>query len=156
MPALPSLNNYKPQETGNKLQPGEYDLVLENLLQKTTYAAGEAVIAEFLVEKTYSGPHEPGEKASYVQSTQKVQMAGPALTSFMIALLGCDYKSPEGKAKADKEIIPNMDELFKAGFNGAFKGRKVHDVVMARTSKPSAGSPSGNPYTVHAWSPAKT
>jgi hypothetical protein len=137
---LPKLDGYTPNESGNKIKAGEYDLAIKRILHKDAYGVGDSIIIEFEVLKTYAGPHEPGQTVSSFNALNKKEITGKNLAGIMVAALGLDWNNPAQKNQAEKEVLPQLTALYQAACEGnsSIMGalKPVRCVAQDRTSKP--------------------
>ena len=138
---LDGLNDAKVFEQGQFLSPdAHYELQVDKILAKKTRKSGTCFIVEATVLKSTSEKDPVGSKRTWLQKLDPVDVAFPAIKSFMYALLGYNFQGVD-KEFCVKNIDPQLTKEDGTGLTDQalsdkqpFKGRKVGvDTVQVKT-----------------------
>lgn len=160
IPSFAGLNNAPVFERGNPLKPGTFDLKIERVIAKRTFAKGDALIVEFTILNANGHPeHRAGDKVGWFQGLTNSSVALPSIKAFLVAALGYNYKLQ--KAEVEEKVAPNLEGILAEAINNkGLDGKTIHVTTFQRPTKKQVGTdPQGQPvfgvFTVHEWEPSK-
>ena len=161
-PLTPNVRNAGVDAAGKPVQEkyaANYELEVSRCIALTSRNKKNLFIAECLVTASDNPAHPVGCKRSWVQDIDID--AGPgALKAFVVACLGIDHRSAEGK-EAIKELEDKFeaimtealeDESEPACKNG-FKGACVKVEVKEIDTKPKTKGGEAGKFNLHTFSP---
>lgn len=155
------LRDAKVFEKGTKMEPRPETLALGQCKMTDTYfyklkvlrtfvkptrEFGDAFIADFEILETDS-PHKVGTEVSWFQSLQKKDIAFGAIKEFFYGVGGVDLQDKEARAVADKTIEKEMSDAVE---KNSIAGEVVYVTTSLKLTKEKK-----QPFTNHAWRPAK-
>jgi hypothetical protein len=138
-----------------------YLLKIRRCLAKRSRAGKDFFIAEFEVVQSDNPEQSVGTKRTWMQDINID--AGPgALKGFMVACLGIDYRSAEGKAKIN-ELEDNFDAICTEALEdesdpaceNAFAGTFVKCEVKEIDTNPKVKGGEPGKFNLHTFSPGK-
>ena len=136
--------------TGVYLQPDHlYKLKITKTQVIKTREKGDAFVADYEVLESDSAQDPVGSTRNlYVSLLKNKDTAFSNICQLLIAALGVDYSSPEGKRLADAEIIPSAESLLnEATEKNTLAGKVIRCQTTSKLSK------EGKTYTRCVFSP---